>query len=101
MLKAGAISVALEAQSWKIYDSGVFDAAAHCKEDIDHGVLVVGYDNDYVDEEHGHKGYWIIKNSWGPRWGEKGYIRIPIETNGDYKDGTCGILDRPSYPVLE
>ena len=29
-------------------------------------MLLVGYTPDY----------WIIKNSWGPGWGENGYVRI-------------------------
>ena len=58
--------------SLREYTRGVFDG---CNEEIDqvvhpHAVVIVGYgtEND-VD-------YWIVKNSWGKWWGDRGYFKI-------------------------
>lgn len=91
MLHENTVSVAVEARGWKFYKSGIFDAD-ECDEEIDHGVLLTGYN---VGDN-----YWKIKNSWSARWGEQGYIRLPITTEKKFKDGTCGILNRPSYPII-
>ena len=34
---------------------------------------------------HGERDYWVIRNSWGTGWGEKGYYRIIRGT------GACGM----------
>lgn len=41
--------------------------------------------------------YWIVKNSWGPEWGDHGYIRIKAMAKN--KEGMCGIAMAASYPV--
>lgn len=33
--------------------------------------------------------YYVVKNSWGTRWGENGFMRIKIGTGR----GTCGIAN--------
>ena len=42
---------------------------------VDHSVLLVGYGKE-KDQD-----YWLLLNSWGEDWGEKGYFRIPKGIN--------------------
>jgi len=40
-----------------------------------HAVVCVGY-NDNLSQ-NGITGYWIMRNSWGTSWGDKGYFYLP------------------------
>ena len=56
---------------------------------MDHAVILVG-----CGSENGVD-YWIIQNSWGKSWGERGYARLEKTTNDS---GVCGMYQRNSYP---
>ena len=89
------VSVAIQAnlQSFQLYKKGIY-SDPDCGDDLDHGVLVVGYG---YDSSYDMK-YWIIKNSWGTHWGEDGYMRMAKDINST--EGQCGIAMDPSYPVI-
>ena len=89
------VSVAIQAnqQSFQLYKKGIY-SDPDCGDQLDHGVLVVGYGYDLF---HGMN-YWIVKNSWGPKWGENGYIRM-VKGIED-PEGQCGIAMDASYPVV-
>ncbi|KAJ6801632.1 thiol protease SEN102-like [Iris pallida] len=86
------VSVAIEASgsAFQFYSEGVFTGT--CGTQLDHGVAVVGYGAT----RDGTK-YWIVRNSWGPGWGEGGYIRMKRGISS--KHGLCGIAMQASYPV--
>jgi cysteine peptidase B len=68
LYKNGPLSIAVDATSWQTYTGGVM---TNCQStQVDHGVLAVGFDDTH------NPPYWVIKNSWGPSWGESGYIRV-------------------------
>jgi cysteine peptidase B len=74
---SGPLSIAVDAESWQTYQGGIMTNCASGQ--LDHGVLIVGYDQTSTPP------YWIIKNSWGASWGESGYIRV------EYGQGQCSI----------
>ncbi|KAL3618400.1 hypothetical protein CASFOL_038721 [Castilleja foliolosa] len=97
LLKALAhqpVSVAIDTNStdFQHYHSGVFNG--NCGTTLDHGVTAVGYG---TDRKHGP--YIILKNSWGPYWGEYGYMRIQINTRE--REGKCDINMMASYPIKD
>ena len=90
------VSVAIQANlsSFHFYKSGVYQDT-NCGDDLDHGVLIVGYGTDKI---HGLD-YWLVKNSWSDKWGENGYVRILRNYDGS-ESGMCGIASQPSFPII-
>merc|ERR1712072_1156556 len=106
----GPQAITVAAEPWQMYGGGVFSGCTGASgSTLDHGVQLVGYTQDY----------WIVRNSWGAGWGEKGYIRLTRSvddktfTDNRPTDGVackpypktqtvggeCGILFDTSYPT--
>lgn len=75
-----AVSVDSRSDAFQHYNGGIFPASL-CENDVDHAMTVVGFTPTY----------WILKNSWGPSWGERGYMRLQRGRNA------CGINEYITY----
>ena len=74
------VSVSIDANNghFMFYAGGIY--TGECGTDLDHGVTAVGYGTTNETD------YWIVKNSWGTGWGEKGFIRMQ---RGIYLNEEC------------
>jgi len=87
----GPVSVTIDASqdSFAFYKSGVYLDDNCSKYNHNHAVLVVGYGTSDDGQD-----YWIVKNSWGTKWGDQGYIKMARN-----RDGMCGITSMAYYAI--
>jgi C1A family cysteine protease len=81
----GPTSVTIDASEtvFHAYTGGIISGTA-CGTSLDHAVTAVGYG---TDSDSGLD-YYLVRNSWGSGWGEKGYVKMSREGDGY---GVCGI----------
>ncbi|XP_049468205.1 procathepsin L-like [Panthera uncia] len=91
----GPISVGIDAShfTFQFYHEGIYYDPDCSSEDLDHGVLVIGYGTEIGQSINNT--YWIVKNSWGANWGIDGYIKMAKD-----RKNHCGIATMASFPVV-
>jgi len=53
---------------------------------LNHGLLAVGWGIEDETE------YFLLKNNWGKKWGDKGFVKIKV--------GLCGVCAEPVFLEL-
>lgn len=86
LINSLAVAIQADQKEFQMYSSGVLDF--NCGTDLDHAVTAEGYGTE------GGKDYWLVRNSWGTSWGDKGYIKM-VRGND-----LCGIADVVVYPIF-
>lgn len=87
-----AIAIEADTRYFQSYSGGILTSTS-CGTNLDHGVLIVGYGSENGQD------YWLVKNSWGTTWGDKGYVKI-ARSSSTNDAGICGIAMDPSFPSV-
>lgn len=95
LVQHGPLFVGVDAESRRFifYRSGILKID-HCpsrRQEMDHAMVIVGYGHDPKLQ----MSYWIVRNSWGPRWGENGYVRLAKDAGN-----MCGVASMAHYAKL-
>lgn len=68
------------------YSSGIYKSVSNVRSG-GHAVSLVGFN----DEGR----YWIVRNSWGPDWGENGFVRISYDDKSGIGESTWAFQTNP------
>ncbi len=91
LVARGPLSILINAETLQFHHSGIWDPLI-CSNATDHAVLLVGY--GVQKGLTSSTPYWIVKNSWGTKWGEQGYFQM---IRGKAK---CGITTGVTGPIV-
>ncbi|CEG43915.1 RxLR-like protein [Plasmopara halstedii] len=92
-LQKQPISVAINSGgSFDEYKGGIYtcpnDGDFASSGDINHAIALVGYGSDDTTD------FWILKNSYGMSWGEKGFLKLAMDSKIN-----CGLNIFPVIPI--
>lgn len=88
----GPVAISVDASTWHSYGGGIYDGCDKDSITLNHAVQLVGYG---TDEDTGLD-YWLVRNSWGPYWGEEGHMRLRRYNPQKGETTPCGYDYSPS-----
>nr|CCA22647.1 cysteine protease family C01A putative [Albugo laibachii Nc14] len=93
-LQRQPIAVAINSEDpFNDYKGGFFTCPNNgnfpSKDDLNHALLLVGYGTDAARGD-----YWILKNSYGSNWGDRGFLKLTADTKIN-----CGLNVFPVLPT--
>lgn len=80
-------------ESFFTYKGGIYSSGS-CSGPVNHGLVVYGY--KWTGDMS--TSYWLVRNSWGAGFGEKGNMRISMRGSGD---GMCKMYTYAVHPPLK
>merc|ERR1712167_25000 len=94
LVAPGPVTIGISAENMQLYTGGVANPSVCPASGFDHAVLITGYQGVSNSGEENSDNYWIIKNSWGLTWGERGYYYIVSGSNA------CGLATDVVHSVV-
>ena len=89
MCKHGPITAAVFADdAFLSYSKGVFEAPPSAA--VNHAIMLIGWDDK--------RGAWLLRNSWGPEWGEDGHMWIDYDSAGVGNSAAWAVLESKKAP---
>jgi cathepsin F len=90
LINHGVVSIGINGSMFFYYSKGIMNySEKHCKRSkLNHATNIVGFGIS----RHGVK-YWVVRNTWGPTWGEGGYVRVARGTCGVNQLVMTGVID--------
>ncbi|KAG1676852.1 hypothetical protein FOA52_010362 [Chlamydomonas sp. UWO 241] len=81
--------------TFQYYAGGVYTPLG-CTQNLNHALVVVGYQTEVPGTSTYDGAFWILQNSWGTSWGENGVIRIKMDGSAS---GPCGMYQYAYMPT--
>lgn len=80
----GAFSITMCDNQMDSYKGGIYRSNKSSENRGEHGVIIIGWDDNYskdnfVYEKPQNNGAWLVLNTWGSSWGNKGTCWVSYE----------------------